>query len=1126
MFTFTESFRTYDENYKPYGIDIEAATHLWHKHIRPVERGMAIAACGNKYLLKAPTIQDYRASYKISFDYITDYAGATFYSGYSRIGHSGYEIILGWKKEDMTLSAKLRRLIDDRTECEETLSVPTALFPDRGSEITVDVSVDSEGITLICDGAQPVTFRVPAISGAVGFGRPNFIGEIIYHSVTYSADIEAEEVLPPVTVEIPLKQGGTMPLEITYKLSDVADRRYLTAVLDGGPQYRAEKYKYYAPKERRAQYVVEQWYMKQPYVCYAGKKYYFSMGNINTSDGMHWKGILDVFLGMVDFPVTMTVEVDKADSNYSFGYENLFVKGFAMQEGRAEFNFTRDGIYLGETVFPDSFTLKSPPDKYAVSMIGDDVYEATTVREHFRDCHYFADGENIEFKVYAKTNKKYISYKAELQDVFGDKIEDLTVDKELKITHAPLPIGVYRIELTVYYGSDILTSSNTVFEVFDKTGAKCAPLESGLPVLFSTPNEQKYLERDKFDPWNPGTPSNAEHFYSISAHLAYVGERKRIWEVIKLFGRKWYVWLNNRLYGDKYSCSYKDHLDIVKNADYISYPQDYQWGSMRCDFMSGFYWPQMPELRALLDKFLDEREDEGAREKVGFERGGEMTQPALDNLYKYYQHEWYDYAAEAIADCIREQNKIFAKINPSLGRAHYGPINIYATMLRSYPLARTFGFLTDDFLTDELFSGFCQFEDYPASCAYQTLRGPFGAGTFLAKFPRLKIYPEQYKSAIGGCIDGHVKHANPPLGKYDMPLWFNTTLSREYVYNTAVKTPVGYRFWDTYGFMHGDHPEKQDDVFIRDWKYIVRHKPLAMLKSPIFIAEFPEAEDYYETEFVPDNLQHAVYNPSEEGIAHLYETSRLYGMPMGAYSTWEALDTLTEDDTDLIVLPTTVGLFPERLNKIRDLYSKGVSLFAVSRVDGLEDLFGVEYSPYKRKMYTVESDEGTEDVYPFTETFNYRSTGATVRMSASGNPVYFTYGRTALLNLPAYSVARIHFKEHAYLGRATNSPLYYSVTAKLLRELTAPLASADNLCGISVFKDENQNELLLAIDYSRHDQSELYLEREYTVTLNEDYKDAVCLDGKPIRKLTSSNRLDAIVVRLRQHESALIKLVR
>jgi hypothetical protein len=82
-------------------------------------------------------------------------------------------------------------------------------------------------------------------------------------------------------------------------------------------------------------------------------------------------------------------------------------------------------------------------------------------------------------------------------------------------------------------------------------------------------------------------------------------------------------------------------------------------------------------------------------------------------------------------------------------------------------------------------------------------------------------------------------------------------------------------------------------------------------------------------------------------------------------------------------------------------------------------------------------------------------------------------------------------------------------------------------CGITHFTDGLGRDILLAIDYSRHDQSEIYLEHEHTVTLNADYTDAISLDGKQIRKLISDEgRLDGIVVSLRQHESALIELIK
>ena len=397
----------------------------------------------------------------------------------------------------------------------------------------------------------------------------------------------------------------------------------------------------------------------------------------------------------------------------------------------------------------------------------------------------------------------------------------------------------------------------------------------------------------------------------------------------------------------------------------------------------------------------------------------------------------------------------------------------------------------------------------------------------LAKIPSLVFYPEQYKSGLGGCIDGHVKHANPPLGKTDMPIWFNTTLAREYVYNSAVKTKSGYRFWDTYGFMHSDHSEEMEDYFIKNWKYVLRHKPKKLARAPIFIAEFPREESLYESEFSTTSNWHVYYNRSEEGIAHVYETMRMNGIPMGSYAVWDTLDDITAEDTDLLVIPSTVGLSKEKTEKLRALHRDGVSLFAVSRVDGLEDLFGVRYSPKTARVHTVSDGTRTEDIYPYTETFDYVSDGAQTLLFAEGNPVIMKNGKCALINTSAYSIGRIHFNDHPYLGRATCSKLYREITENAVRDLVSPLATADKECGITLAADESGNEMLIAIDYSRYDGSEINKSRDYTVWFSEGYSDAQAIDNKPIRRLIREDGvLEGIVVSLRQHESALIKLIR
>ena len=78
-----------------------------------------------------------------------------------------------------------------------------------------------------------------------------------------------------------------------------------------------------------------------------------------------------------------------------------------------------------------------------------------------------------------------------------------------------------------------------------------------------------------------------------------------------------------------------------------------------------------------------------------------------------------------------------------------------------------------------------------------------------------------------------------------------------------------------------------------------------------------------------------------------------------------------------------------------------------------------------------------------------------------------------------------------------------------------------------MLKDTADNTILLAIDYSNHDQNKLEFQRESVIRFNEgEYTDAESVNGIPMRKLISkSGRLDGVVLTLRQHESAIIKLI-
>lgn len=1129
MFILENNFSIFqDGNYVPQGILVEDCYELWHKHGRPLDNGYALSVGGNRFFIDAPQANRFELHAKISFTYVLDYAAASVIVGYQLHGHNGYEICLEFFEKENSCRLTLIQIKDERLTTLKTYTLQNVTYPKESAMLHVR-STD-EGVFVAINEGEEVRLDVSLEKGLVGFQRPDtigenaYIGEFVLQHTQLILPYEPIPVQPPVTVEIPMLNGGTMPFYVTYELLDVAEKRFLKATLDGGAQDRT-KYPYFRAEHTTGQYAVEHAYLTDAYVKCNDKKIKLREGTFDVADsGLHWKGLLDVYMGVVSLPFSVCVAVEKtAVQTYAFGYENLYVSGFATQSGKAEFAYTAKGKYIGEVHAADTAEWHSPKDKKAVQSIPKTVYEYDKVKAHFENNHYFAQGEEISFVLEVHSNKPYLHFSAQLQDVYGDKICDLQLDENRRVTHAPLPVGLYRIYADVYYGDTVLTTVDTVFEVYDETGEKCAPLESGLPFTFSTPNEQQYLDRDVFDPWSPVRSCNLEHYTSCCAWTGDIGERKRVWEVIKLFGRSWYVWLeSHRTMEDFY---YEDHLDIVKNADYIYYPSDYEWAVLRSDYLTAYYWTLMPKMRALLDKFLDERD--GAREVVGYERDGVVSYPVINNLYLHYQKEWYDYANAARLQNFAEQNEMLGKYNPNWKRACYGPYPVYGASMRSYKLIETMGSPYDDRLSDTVFTGFCQYEDYPHSCAYQTYRGAFGAGTIILHAPKLRLYPEQYTGGGGGCTDGHVKFANPPFGKRVFPKHFHTTHAREYVYNTACKTEEGYRYWSSYGFMKRDIPAAEHEQFVKDWKYVLQHKPQKQKKGMLMVAEFPDADNVYDMQFVPNHGQHFFYNRSEEGVAYAYQISREFGLPCGAFSKWETLLTITAEDVDVLVLPSLQGVSADVLQKIRNLHEQGVRLIATSRVDGLEDLFGVRYSPTEVTIRTLEAEGKVENCYPFLDTALYASAGAKVVMTASEVPAIFVNGNTALVNIPVCSMGRTYFRQSANLGRITNSELLKETFGALLCNFSSPLAKAEQDVGITLFEDENGNDMLLVVDYSNYDSARQESVEEKYVQLNVNtYASAKCVDKKPLRQLQEAGTLRGLTVGLKPHESALIRLIK
>ena len=324
---------------------------------------------------------------------------------------------------------------------------------------------------------------------------------------------------------------------------------------------------------------------------------------------------------------------------------------------------------------------------------------------------------------------------------------------------------------------------------------------------------------------------------------------------------------------------------MVKNCDYLYIPAKTEVFPLRNDlYLAKTY--QNPEFREYLHEFMDLNHDiaekltykknvstEYERAPIFDESGKipvykDFTYEHLDNLMKVCHKEWMEFALGKLLQNFREQNEEMKKLNPNFKRTAYGPFNQYVTPTLSYHTIKAFGNLPYNTLSEEVYTGFAIFEDYPASCAYQTYRGAFAVMTILLHCPGLRIYPEQYKGGIGGCIDGAVKFSHAPMGKYTMPLYFNTTHAFEFVYNTPSKTEDGFGYWTTYGFHRPDFMPEMWDKLVRDWKTVENCNPKRPLRTMAMITEYYDEEDIYDGSIINYHGHTNLYNRSEE--AHGY----------------------------------------------------------------------------------------------------------------------------------------------------------------------------------------------------------------------------------------------------------------
>jgi len=646
-------------------------------------------------------------------------------------------------------------------------------------------------------------------------------------------------------------------------------------------------------------------------------------------------------------------------------------------------------------------------------------------------------------------------------------------------------------------------------------------MASRLPFTFSMPNEQKWLKSNTFDLWNPKPSCDEIHFISCVTNTPIEAREQKIWELLPIFGREWYAWIVNRTCPDS---SLNKHMETLKNADYLNVYLENKFYPRAATYLTGAY--QNTKFRDILHEFLEKNPHFAEMITYQPQKDSSQLPPfahrELKSLLETCHTEWFDFINAKMLEMIRKQNNELKKVNPKFKRAFYGPFFQYVMGTSSYHSARAFGYNPDNTLAKDVFTGFAVFEDYPSACAYPTYRGAFAVMTLLLHCPDLVIYPEQYSGSDGGCIDGAVKFAHAPMGKYETPLYFNSTHAFEYVFNTPHRSKDGYRYWTTYGFHRRDHEPEVADVLTRNWKTVIDNKPCKPLRTMAMITEYFDSEDVYSDENLTLHSFSTLSNTSEQGHGYIFDCAREAGLNAPFALKFETLSDVHESECDLLVLPTLRYTNEETISAIRHLYKNGVSLIAVSDVCGLEDIFGVRENNQSAIVTELCTDNENELIYPNLATFKYEADSAQVIMSSeSGLPVLLRNERALLINAPISKLGHECFEGREGKIKNNISTLLRKTLTEEMIKLSSPLVLGDNV-GVTLFESEKGNTQLLAIDYSPYDNRNID-QREAIIKINYPTKN-ISSDHSFVSVCDKYGYIKEIRFKILTHESVMFRL--
>lgn len=1140
LYRYENSLKVCNEDGYPYSVEYIKESRYGHFHSSCDERGFSVVAAGSKHLFCTPDLKEFsfRSTVHIG-ESAVPFSRQTFgiLVGYNKQNKCAHEVHFSYNNTNLNIYLL-------KIDGKNVSNVGEIEYKDvrmGGKDVKLVFSSSADGVKGSI-GRYKFSFAGEIVSGRTGIHVSAVYGRITFSDVVITSKEKIDKIKVFATeFTLPCQNGGMIPYTLKLDVFSYGSVYEMAYSFEGGISTRT-------PTDLHADVWITQYDdITEPYIKLVSdegiKKFSLYKGTARFADRNLAHDIRRIFenvLTVKDTPLSGSFYLSDFEKyKYAgFGYEYFNGWGYMPMSGTHEYIFDLDGklLYGGEPLDGNTvFDFKSP-DKRIVNKIPKTLHDYEKAVYHAENNHYFYTDEKASFELlmYTNENTDFTEVNVTLYDAFFKKLTDVGIcDKESLCFDIPsyslnkysfvideLPIGVYHIGAALSEGGKTIKEHYSAFEVLDESldispqGASGLPVMyvgDGAPALSETCVPDFYAEKSGFD-WG--------HYCSVGLHVPITAQEKKVWELYKLYNRKVFTWNTKRTILN-YDVSKLE--DIITHSDFNNYfypelencPIYYRFDLYNhagyCDFLK----EKINEFLSLNPTFKKELAIEDATASFTFEE--------FLRMMRVCGGKWIEFAHEKIREVFARQTAELKEKNPEQRRCSYGPWPAYHSNLKGGYSIKWYGF--DPEKLHETFDGFLQFEDYPYSSAYSSYSCAWTLMTTKLLDRKVKIYPELYFSFPDACPDPAVTEAYPPFGGSECPIHFPGTQICEYVYNTPFFRDGKFGYWTDYGFSifsFIDKPKQRAKEILTLWGSILENKPARPKKTTVFLYDFNSTEDRYEYETSPDHF----YNISEANESYVYGIMKSAGLTGGFTTKFDDFLKLSEADISCIVLPDMTYASEKVKEKVRELHSKGVTLIAVSKVTGLEDLFGVKEKARYAFVNSVYDGCEKEIVTPLNAEFFYSAgTGKTELYASDGIPVVICTENTILINACLAQLGIDMLAHIAYHGRPNISTLISKTLTKEIKRRVFSLAVSDEGTGSALLETENGETLLVLTDYSKYDQNDIDTPKRHHVMFNiDEFTDAFAVNGTDMTKLCKEGVMKGLSVMLKPHETVIIKL--